>query len=226
MSRIWTDEQLAEMAKSTFDKIYDAVDANDPQKTKDLTKLMYDQLANLHDGAMVWITGLLTWIYDNYGAKALEDSERFAHSKTRKLSSPPAGGNDFKSVVERMASELKGHVHQEMSLAEDDEKVVLTNTPCGSGGRLIKMGAYNPEVGGMALISEPSPLTFSTPDFPVYCLHCPLGNLNSIDNNGDLQFVNIPPGDGTSCQFIFYKDKKDIPEEYYKRLGREKPKYE
>jgi hypothetical protein len=50
--------------------------------------------------------------------------------------------------------------------------------------------------------------------------------MNAIDDTGDFLFINNPPGDGTSCQFIFYKDKKNIPEEYYKRLGREKPSYE
>ena len=222
MSRIWTDEQLEEMAKSTLDKIYDAIDANDPQKTRDMVKLMYDQLAHLHDAAMVWITGLLTWIYERYGFDELEIAERDAHARTHKFFPPPQGGTDFKSTVEKMASDLKGHVHQEMTLVEDDEKVVMTNTPCGSGGRLILEGAYTPKV-GMSLIAEPSPLTFNTPDFPIYCLHCPLSNMNSIDNTGDFNFINIPPGDGTSCQFIFYKDKKDIPEEYYKRLDREKP---
>jgi hypothetical protein len=43
MSRIWTDEQLAEMAKRTIDKAFDAVDAGETQKAKDLIQLMYDQ---------------------------------------------------------------------------------------------------------------------------------------------------------------------------------------
>ncbi|MCL2125298.1 MAG: hypothetical protein FWH33_04825, partial [Oscillospiraceae bacterium] len=117
---------------------------------------------------------------------------------------------------------LQGHVHQHMEIVEDDEKAVITNRPCGSGGRLIQMGGYGEEV-GLARISEPSDLTFGTSDYPIYCVHCPLFNRNSIDENGDFLFINIPPGDGSSCQFIFYKDKKDIPEEYYKRLGRDKP---
>ncbi|MDR3364052.1 MAG: hypothetical protein LBS91_03780 [Clostridiales Family XIII bacterium] len=222
MSRIWTDEQLAEMAKRTIDKAFDAIDAGEPQKAKELVQLMYDQFVHLHDGYMVWIAGLLTWIYERHGAEGAFDAEREAHAKEAKLVFAPPEKTDFQFIVEKMSAELQGHVHQHMALAEDDEKVVLTNTPCGSGGRLIQMGGYDPEV-GLARIAEPSDLTFNTPDYPIYCLHCPLFNRNAIDDMGDFLFINNPPGDGSSCQFIFYKDKKDIPEEYYKRLGREKP---
>lgn len=223
MSREWTDEQLAEMAKRTIDKAFDAVDAGDAKKAKEMIQLMYDQFVHLHDGSMVWIAGLLTWIYKRHGAEGAFDAEREAHAKEAKLVFLPPEKTDWKSTVIRMSSELQGHVHQYMKLEEDDEKVVLTNTPCGSGGRLIQMGAYSEDV-GLARIEEPGPYTFGTPDFPIYCLHCPLFNMNAIDETGDFNFINNPPGDGKSCQFIFYKDKKDIPEEYYKRIGREKPK--
>ena len=223
MSRIWTDEQLAEMAKRTIDKAFDAVDEGDSEKAKELIQLMYDQFTKLHDGWMVWLTGLLTWIYERHGTEGVEDAERMAHAIEGKLVFFPPERTDFEFTVENMAKELQGHVHQYMTLEEDDEKVTMVVTPCGSGGRLLQMGAYTPEM-GLACIKDPAPITFSTPDFPLYCLHCPLFGMNAIDNLGDFMFVNEPPGDGTSCVRYFYKDKKDIPEEYYKRLGREKPK--
>ena len=222
MGRIWTDEELAVMAKRTIDKAFDAIDAGDAAEAREQVQLMYDQFVHLHDGYMVWIAGLLTWIYERHGADGVGDAEREAHAKEAKLVFLPPERTDFRFMVEKMAAELQGHVHQRMSLEEDDEKVVLTNTPCGSGGRLIQMGGYSEEV-GLGRIPEPSDLTFNTPDYPLYCVHCPLFNMNAIDETGDFLFINNPPGDGTSCQFIFYKDKRDIPEEYYTRLGRKKP---
>lgn len=222
MSRIWTDEQLAEMAKRTIDKAFDAVDAGDPQKAKELIQLMYDQFTHLHDGYMVWVTGLLTWIYDRHGTEGVIDAEREAHGKEAKLVFFPPKQTDFKFIVEMLSAELQGHVYQPMTLEEDDEKVTMTVAPCGSGGRLIKMGGYSPEV-GLKCIEEPADITFNTPDFPLYCVHCPLFCINNIDRTGSLQSVSNPPGDGTSCVRYFYKDIRDIPEEYYKRLGREKP---
>ena len=225
MSRIWTDEQLAAMARRTIDKAFDAIDAGDAQEAREQAQLMYDQFVHLHDGYMVWIAGLLSWIYERHGADGVACAEREAHAKEAKLVFLPPERTDFKFMVEKMAAELQGHVHQHMALEEDDEKVVLTNTPCGSGGRLLQMGGYGEEV-GLKRISEPCDLTFNTPDYPIYCVHCPLFNMNAIDETGDFLFLNNPPGDGSSCRFIFYKDKRDIPEEYYARLGREKPRTE
>jgi len=222
MSRIWTDEQLAEMAKRTIDKAFDAVDAGQSEKAKELISQMYDQFTHLHDGFMVWVTGLLSWIYDRHGTQGVEDAERKAHGAEAKLVFFPPERTDFQFIVEKLALELQGHVHQYMTLEEDDEKVTMSVTPCGSGGRIIKMGGYDKDI-GLRRISEPSDITFNTPDYPLYCIHCPLFNMNSIDNTGDFMDVSNPPGDGNTCIRYFYKDKKNIPEEYYKRLGRKKP---
>jgi hypothetical protein len=222
--RIWTDEQLAAMSRRTIDKLLDAAEAGETERVKNLAQIMYDQFTHLHDGYMAWIAGLLTYLYEKGGAAEVEAAERFAHAKEGQLVFLPPEQTDVKFMVERMASELQGHVHQFMTLEEDEEKVVLTNRPCGSGGRLIQMGAYGPEV-GMAKIAEPCDLTFNTADYPVYCVHCPLFNMNAVDEMGDFIFLNNPPEkDGSYCQFIFYKDKADIPEEYYTRLGRTKPR--
>ena len=221
--RIWTDEQLVEMAKRPIDKLFEAADAGRMEEVKELAQRIYDQFTHLHDGYMCWITGLLTWIYESGGATAVESAERFAHDKEAQLVFLPPERSDFKFMVEKMAAELQGHVHQFMSLEEDDEKLVLTNKPCGSGGRLIQMGAYQPEV-GFAKIKEPCDLTFNTSDYPIYCVHCPLFNMNAVDDTGDFIFLNNPPQkDGSYCQFIFFKDKSNIPDEYYTRLGRKNP---
>ncbi|MDR1359259.1 MAG: hypothetical protein LBJ48_07930 [Coriobacteriales bacterium] len=221
--RIWTDSQLAEMGKRTIDKLGEAADRGDADRIKELAQTMYDEFAHLHDGYMVWIAGLLTYIYERGGAREVEAAERFAHGKEAQLVFLPPEHTDVKHMVESMAAGLQGHVYQHMTLIEDEEKVVLTNTPCGSGGRLIQMGGYEPEV-GLARIKEPSDITFNTPDYPVYCVHCPLFNMNAVDDTGDFLFLNNPPEkDGSFCEFIFYKDPANIPEEYYKRLGRSKP---
>lgn len=222
-NRVFTDEELAELGKRTIEKVYDAIEDGDSERVRELVDLMYSQFVKLHDGYMTWITGLLTWIYEHDGAEALEAAEVFAHAAEAKLVFFPAERTDFEFTVRRMATGLQGHVNQKMRLEEDDEKVTLTVEPCGSGGRLIQMGAYAPET-GMAKISEPRGITFNTCDFPIYCVHCPLFNRNAIDATGDFIFCNNPPSeDGSTCQWLIYKDKADIPEEYYERLGRKKP---
>jgi hypothetical protein len=64
---------------------------------------------------------------------------------------------------------VKGHIHQPMTLNEDDEKVTITVEPCGSGGRLIAMEGYA-EGSGLARIAEPHNITWQQADFPIYCV--------------------------------------------------------
>jgi len=219
--RIWTDEELADLSKRFIEKAHDAIDRGDTEKAHEYVDKMYEQLAHLHDGSMTWIAGLQSWIYERHGVDGVRDAERFAHGIEFKLLSFLPEETDYKSFVEHMAVGLGGHVYQHMTIEEDDEKVVITNTPCGSGGRLIQKGGYEC---GLAKITEPADITFNKTDYPIYCVHCALFNMNALDETGDFLFLHNPPQpDGAYCQVIFYKDKSKIPTSYYERLNRKNP---
>jgi hypothetical protein len=96
--------------------------------------------------------------------------------------------------------------------------------PCGSGERIIQKGGYKPEI-GLAKIKQPQNITWHMEDFPIYCVHCPLGEMMSIENTGNFGSVHIvtrPMYEG-ACQFVLYKDPANIPEEFYTRIGKKKP---
>jgi len=172
---------------------------------------------------MFWVTGLLTFIYKNYGIEAVERAEREAHTAEAKVVFKPPEKTDLRSLVEHMASGLRGHM-QPIRIVEDDEKVSLTMLPCGSGERLIQKGAYTPEV-GLARVEEPHRITWGKEGFPIYCVHCPVMETLSMERTGNLGMVHIvkDPIQHGSCQFVFYKDPANIPEEYYTRIGKNKP---
>ena len=229
MSRIFTQEELDRMAAQTQDLAKEAIDAGNYQEAKDLIDKMYGELAFLHDGATAWIAGLHTHIYNKYGAKALEEAEREAHTLEMKIALKPANGDDkyrdMRAHIMHTASTLHGHVHQPMTIEEDDEKFIFTVSPCGSGGRLMEMGAYTPEV-GFALIKEASPMTYGLTDFPCYCVHCPVTEMLGLEKNGLFRRVHPRTQENvhsSTCQFVFYKDQEDIPEYYFNRVGYEKP---
>ena len=223
MSRIFTDEELKNMGTLTLDKLKNAADKGDPETVKALADKMYGQAAYLHDGYMCWISGLLTWIYENYGVEKLEEAEIFAHTLEGKVAFKPVGELSFKEEVERHCDILKGHVFQQIEVSEDDEKVVVAVNPCGSGGRLIEMGAYEQ---GFAAVKEKCPITWGSGDLPIYCCHCPIMEIMGLDGGGDIRFVHpsIPNiSGGARCEYLMYKNPEDIPEEYYARLGRKRP---
>lgn len=225
-NRVFTDQELKEMGAQTQDLIKEAIDAGDKEKAKALTDRLYEELAFIHDGYMCWITGLLTHIYNKYGAKAVEEAEREAHTIEGRIAFKPLEKTDFRFVVQHTAKALHGHVHQPMTIEEDDEKITITVDPCGSGGRIMQKGGYESEV-GFAKIKEASSLTWGMKDLPIYCVHCPATEMLAIEGAGNFPFVHPVPVNepkGPSCKYLLYKEPANIPEEYYTRIGKEKPK--
>ena len=126
--------------------------------------------------------------------------------------------------IKALVSGLHGHVYQPMEVTEDDEKVVITVNPCGSGGRLMEMGGYEPET-GMATIKEACNITFGYEDFPMYCIHCPVMRAQDYERSGDMFFVRefVEGKPCPACQAIFYKDQSKTPDVYYERIGKPNP---
>jgi hypothetical protein len=219
--KLFTAKELKEMGTRTLDAVYAAIDAGDKKKAKDLALRMYQEFNHLHDGYFFWVTGLQSYIYRKLGIKAVEEAEREAHGIEAKVVFTPPEKNDLRSRVEHLASGLRGHL-QPITLTEDDEKITVTMEPCGSGERLIQMKGY--EV-GLARVKEANPITWGQKDFPMYCVHCPVMEMMDVENSGELNtahFITDPIGKG-HCVFVLYKNNQDIPEEFYKRIGKKKP---
>ena len=107
---------------------------------------------------------------------------------------------------------------------EDDEKLAFHMEPCGSGQMLREKGVYEGEV--VLALCEPHHCTGGLDKFPCYCVHAPIGDQCAIDKCGYPQWVMEYPETVASCacQYICYKRKEDIPEKYWTRVGRVKPK--
>ena len=73
-NRVFTDAELEEMGKRTVDLICEAVDAGDKEKAKKLAHRMYREFQSMHDLYRDWSTGLLSYIYDNYGDETLYEA--------------------------------------------------------------------------------------------------------------------------------------------------------
>jgi hypothetical protein len=220
-NRLFTDTELKEMGTRTLDLVLQAIEEGDKEKAKALANRMYEEFNHLHDGYMFWVTGLLTHIYKNYGIDAVEKAEREAHTIEGKTVFKPPKETDLRSRVEYAAKSFRGHL-QPLTIEEDDEKITITMKPCGSGERIIQKGGYE---AGLARVKDPHPITWGMKDFPMYCVHCPVMEMLAIENTGDFGMVHavfepIPFG---SCHFAFYKDPKNIPQEFYDRLGKKKP---
>jgi hypothetical protein len=221
--RIFTDQELKVMGARTLDLVLEAIDSGDKEKAKALAQRMYKEFNYLHDGYGYWVTGLQTFIYHNYGIDAVEKAEREAHTAEAKVVFKPPDKKDLRSRVEHLVGGLRGHL-QPIKIEEDDEKICLTMQPCGSGERIILSGGYDPKI-GLARVKEPHNITWGMPDFPIYCVHCPVMEALDFEHSGALHMCHIvqEPIHNQSCRFTFYKDPKNIPSEFYTRIGKKKP---
>ena len=111
-----------------------------------------------------------------------------------------------------------------MTLEEDDEKFIFTLNPCGSGGRLINMGAYEGPFGYRKL-KKAGPHTWGETDLPIYCAHCPMVHeIFPLAEGGEgsqfwVHASPFPKKPGDPCVHHIYKDPKKIPDRYYDRIG-------
>jgi hypothetical protein len=221
--RIFTDQELQEMGRRTLDLVLEAIEAGNKERAKELALRMKQEFNYLHDGYMFWVTGLQSYIYKKLGIDAVEEAEREAHTIEARAVFKPPEKTDIRSLVEHLASGLRGHM-QPIKIVEDDKTISLSMQPCGSGERIIQKDGYKPEV-GLLKVKEPHRITWGIKDFPLYCVHCPVMEALQIEQTGNLGAVHIvtEPIYQGACQFVFYKNPADIPAEFYTRIEKKKP---
>ncbi|HWS74864.1 MAG TPA: hypothetical protein VN324_06935 [Quisquiliibacterium sp.] len=114
---------------------------------------------------------------------------------------------------------LKQHMG-EVTVLEDDEKFTIEQTPCGSGGRLLRDGAYE-GAGALPFVEAPGPLTIGRARLPVYCSHCPVWNgVAPLRWYGRAHwvFADAARADG-GCTLHIYKRRDGTPDAYVAALG-------
>jgi len=220
--RIFTDAELKEMGVETVDLIRQAIDAGDLEKAKKLTRRMWSEAFNIHEGYRDIITHLLSFIGRRMGDEGLIEAMRYGFQEFIELARQYENV-DLRRQVEMLAVGIRGHLCP-LEIEEDDEKVTLKLPLCGSGGRAVLNGGYDPPKNFLK-IKNPQLMTFGRSDFPVYCAHCYFQDILPIETTGMPIWITVPSDNiGVEpCKCIFYKDPAKIPEEYYKIRGMKKP---
>jgi len=233
-NRVFSDEELEEMRAPTIDLLTRAIDTADGKKAKSLAKRMYEEFLAMHDVYMNWTVVLMDYIYRNDGEEVLYQAMRQVFgaprgkkkASTQKPVTPQANTKEaaFRSRVLGFVNALRGHL-QPLKVEEDEEKVSITMEPCGSGQRLLEQGAYEPPR-NLTMIQKPHTMTWGLTDFPVYCTHAPILEILSIEGRGYPSMVAIPAEKVATkgCTYRIYKNAEDIPEGFYTRVGKQKPK--
>jgi len=225
-ARLFTEEELAEMGTPTVELLQAAIDAGDKARAKELTSRMHLETLYQHDAYRDWITALLSFIGRRYGDEVLEEALRDSCGMWFR---PVVGYLDgckkegkLRQGIKMFARGLRQHLTP-TKIEEDEEKFVFTCDPCGSGGRLIADGGYEPPTEFLK-VSTPQPMTYGQENLPVYCTHGAILAMLSIEWTGSPVFFEDPSDDvgTTPCKFYIYKDPQATPAHLYAKVGKKK----
>lgn len=224
MSRVFTDEELAELGKKPGDKVREAIESGDEQKALDAFAAFEANFDSTHDNLSGWICDMMSYIYEKLGNDGLYDA-MLRHTRA----SFPAMKDwldplPFKERVEAICGALAMH-NVPMDVTEDDDKVTFKMQPCASGIRaLIDQGFYEPPR-NCALCAADERTTWGVDRFPCYCVHAPLQDRVAQECGMKGWYYQKPPEEfGTeACEFQCYKDYDKFPDDYWTRVGRHRP---
>ena len=202
--------------------IEEAIDRGDAASAKKLLHLMAGDWERNKTYSINWIAQLLSFIGRRMGEPAVEEALRDLGERFLRARRSDSVDVDPRKRMEGVVRGMKAN-GADVSLSEDDEKFVVSFR-CGSGGMLIDSGAYEAPRDYLTLRAR-GPVTFGRDELPVYCAHCSVNNESQpIEWDGTPATIEFPPEQpGERCVHHIYKSRDAIPDEIYRRAGKEKP---
>lgn len=144
----------------------------DPRSWLAAFDVMESAWRRVHDLRVDRVSAMLTSIYREYGTDDLEASLRATGDATLLARLERDVERDIRDRVRRTVVGLGGNFAT-LTVEEFDDEVVITQSPCGTCGRQLERGCYEPD-GPLAVVAEALPLTFGRGDTPIYRCHVPV----------------------------------------------------
>ena len=169
----------------------------------------------VHDGFAETIASLLTWIAQKNGEEAVEEAYRQLADdfwKPMLMSMKDVGAEAFLQMCIGAARAHAGDFYVE----EDDEKYVIVNKYCGTGGKMIKEGKIDTDTrhpANFGTTKEARDWSFGRKGIPYYCAHCSLWmsiqpkewGIDLFDHEFGKQFDEEGNPINEPCKTIIYK---------------------
>jgi hypothetical protein len=196
MSRLYTDEQLAEIAKPFEDHALAALKRGDISRVRELLVEMKNGNAGLDGLSGHTLARKAAKLRKDFGEDfALEALARIGAQLMRTWTQQYIQGDERGAIADLVTVFREQTGAKTSPLEEDDDKVVLQLSPCGSGGGLERRGLpqKHPEIYGGWSDGVSS-----------YCQICKASQKALNDTVGS-DVWTTEKGEGGACRMIFTK---------------------
>lgn len=219
----FTPQEIADLERKPSDGIKAAIEATGNKEAVAAFEQYTGMFNQVHDTFITLSAYAMSAAYETGGADHLtEKLKKFFGPQHKAMLDSGYWSWPFKKRVEFSVNAVKCcHDCDIEIVGEDDEKLTFRMNPCGSGQRLWEAGIYEHDCS----LCSPHPMTAGCDNFPIYCIHAPIGEICSIEFGSVAIYQQEYPEQvgPCSCLFHVYKKKEDIPESYYTRVGKKKP---
>ncbi len=228
LGRMLRKGPLAELGVGTPRKIEELIDAGKLEEAKELVQYFRQEFQIVHDIYVQYVQDLLAFISKTYGEDQVEAAFRSALEGWFKIRYEAYNKLSLEERVQLTAEGMRCHLdgperQGDFTLLEEKDRYVFKWDPCGSGGVLRRRAAA--EGREVESAKEAHAWTWGKKGVCLYCSHCSLVNeILPIEHFGyPNRITEYPENPGEPCVWYIYKDPDDIPEEYYRRIGKTKP---
>jgi hypothetical protein len=181
--RLFDIQEIGDLTTPRCQRAIDAISRGD-FSVQHLIRDQHLEWRPLHDFVCLWVTALLTAMYQERGTEYVDVLIRETYGKMFDSAYMMYSAMDTVSLFKNMVR--MWYYHQaSFRIEEEEDRFVFLLDPCGSGGRLYRgdMGkpGYRYGTGMLCLMREPADVNFHRSDFPIYCTHCAVTNRDQFE---------------------------------------------
>jgi hypothetical protein len=232
LERVLRQDPPEELGKAAIREAEEAIDAGDTERAKGLMEYARNEWQVVHDMYVNWAWAFFTYIQRQHEEEAREDVYRPILGGYYRGRYDKGMASDTETQLQPTVEGLREHLmgpgrRREVDLVDESKRWRIYMELCGSGGVAIKRlrsgGEPNPELFGFS--ERAHDWTWSKENMCLYCGHCAFVNgILAIENYGHpLRVTEYSGADDGHCTWYIYKEPKDIPAEYYERVGKTPP---
>ncbi len=217
-----------EIGVSTWIKIKEAIRAGRLEEAVDLVDYLKPEGRRIHDHMTDIVYGLLNYIAEKMGEEEVEKALRYIGEKVHQPEQDPVLAMSPEEVAQFRCESFRTHRSGpdylgNIKVVEEPDRFVMYLDPCGSGGRMRRIGRLEPPY-GFGKTKKAYPWSWSKANVPYYCTHCCIfSELLPTEWLGyPTRVCEFSENPNDPCVMLFYKKPELIPEKYFERLGKKK----